>query len=473
MTAPPTNSADPVTPSPRVVAARRAGLPPGPRANFWRILQYVRDPYSFFDAQYRRYGDPCTLWTRQGPLVITADPELVRAIFTVDPETVEPWGSELLGPFLGPRSVIMSGGDRHKRDRKLLTPPFHGSRMRAYGKIIIEATREETARFQAGWEGSVHPTTTAISLDVIVRAVFGIDEAGRRERAAAIVKKDVDAMVPSIMFVPPLRHDFLGLGFGPWSRFARAREELDGLLYGEIASRRNAASETSGASETKEDILSLILAARYDDGTAMSAEEVRDQLITLLAAGHETTATALAWALYWTHRDPSVLAALRAELAPLGQDPEPDAIAALPFLESVCLETLRLHPIVPDVARRLRAPMTLGRYQIPARTGIGVTTRTLHANASLYPNPDEFDAKRFLGTRPPMFGYAPFGGGSRRCLGAAFATYEMKLVLATLLATFDFALLDHDVVPFRRNVTMAPRGGVRMRVLGRRPMASP
>jgi cytochrome P450 len=327
--------------------------------------------------------------------------------------------------------------------------------MRAYGRLIIDVTREETRGWKAGWESSVHPTTTAISLDVIVRAVFGIDQAGKRERAGSIVKKDVESMVPSIMFLPRLRRALFGLG--PWSRFTRARRELDELLYREIADRR-------GAPKVGEDILSLILAARYDDGSAMTDQEVRDQLITLLAAGHEATATALAWALYWTHRDPSLAAELRAEIAALGPDPEPDAIAALPLLDATCLETLRLHPIVPDVARRLRAPMTLGRYTLPARTGIGVTTRTLHSNPALYPRPAEFDAKRFLGTKPPLFGYALFGGGSRRCLGAAFATYEMKLVLATLLSTFDLTLLDQNAVPFRRNLTMGPRGGIRMRV---------
>ena len=437
-------------------------LPPGARANLWNTLRFVRDPYGFFDEQYRRYGDPCTLWSTLGPLVITADPELVRAIFTVDPASVEPWGAELLSPFLGARSVLMTGGDRHKRDRKLLTPPFHGSRMRAYGRLIVDVTREETRGWRAGWEGKVHETTTAISLDVIVRAVFGIDEAGKRERAGEIVKTDVDAMVPSIMFLPPLRRGILGLG--PWSRFTRARSALDALLYGEIASRRAAATPEN----PREDILSLILAARYDDGSAMTDEEVRDQLITLLAAGHETTATALAWALYWTHREPSLAAELRAEIATLGPDAEPDAIAALPLLDATCLETLRLHPILPDVARRLRVPMTLGRYSLPAGAGIGVTTRALHANPALYPNPSSFVARRFLGTKPSLFGYAPFGGGSRRCLGAAFATYEMKLVLATLLTSFDFELLDRNVVPFRRNLTMAPRGGVRMRVTARR-----
>jgi cytochrome P450 len=444
-----------------VPSVTRAALPPGQKQNLWNTLRFVRDPYGFFDDQYRRHGDPCTLFSTLGPLVITADPELVRTVFTLEPDAIEPWGTDLLSPFLGPRSILMTGGDRHKRDRKLLTPPFHGSRMRAYGRIIVDVTREETRAWKPGWVGKVHDTTAAISLDVIVRAVFGIDEAGKRDRAGAVVKRDVDAMVPSIMFIPPLRKGIFGLG--PWSRFSRARRDLDALLFGEIASRRAA-----GKAEPREDILSLILAARYDDGSAMSDGEVRDQLITLLAAGHETTATALAWALYWTHRDASIARELRAEITALGPGAEPDAIAALPLLESICTEALRLHPILPDVARRLRTPIMLGDYALPAGAGVAVTTRALHANPKLYPDPSAFVARRFLGSKPSPFGYAPFGGGSRRCLGAAFATYEMKLVLATLLATFDFELLDRNIVPFRRNLTMAPRGGVRMRVVARR-----
>jgi len=455
-------------PSTELPSSRTSALPPGPRTSVLRTIHFLRDPRGFFEAQYRRYGDPCTLWTQQGPLVVTANPELVRTIFTADPDTFDPWPVQLLGRFFGERSVIMSGGERHRRDRKLLTPPFNGARMRAYGRIIVEATRDATRAWTTGWEGSVHTTTTSISLDVIVRAVFGIEEPGARARAESVVRDDIDSMVPSIMFVPALRRELFGLG--PWSRHLRARRALDALLYGEIAERR--AQSGSGAdlagAKKREDILSLITLARYDDGSAMSDGETRDQLVTLLAAGHETTATALAWALYWTHRDPSIAADLRAELAPLGVDAEPDAIAALPRLDAVCTETLRLHPIVTDVARRLRAPLKLGPYEVPVNAGVAVTIATMHVDPRNYPAPDRFDPTRFLGSKPPMFAYAPFGGGARRCLGAAFATYEMKLVLATLLTTFEFELLDRNVVPFRRNVTMGPRGGVRMRVARRR-----
>jgi cytochrome P450 len=445
--------------SPTMNTSEAAAFPPGMRPSFLQTPRFIRDPGGFFQDLYRRYGDPCTLWSSLGPLVLTGDPELVKAIFTADPDTFEPWPVALLGVFFGERSVIMSAGDRHRRDRKLLTPPFNGARMRAYGRIIVDATREATRGWRTGWEGRVHDTTTAISLDVIVRAVFGIEEPGARGRAMTIVKTDVESMVPSVMFFPALRRALLGVG--PWSRFVRARSGLDELLYGEIQSRR-----AHGANG--EDILSLILAARYDDGSAMSEAEVRDQLITLLAAGHETTATALAWALYWTHRYPALAGELRAEILALGADAEPDAIAGLPLLDAVCVETLRLHPIVPDVGRRLRAPFTLGRYTLPTGAGVGVTTATVHVDPRNYSQPREFIARRFLGTKPPMFGYTPFGGGARRCLGAAFAMYEMKLVLATLLTSFELELLDRNVVAFRRNITMGPKGGVRVRVTGRR-----
>jgi cytochrome P450 len=442
-----------------VTPSTDARLPPGPSGSLWNTLWFLRDPYGFFAAQTKRHGDPCTLPTHSGKLVVTGDPQLARAIFSADPDTLEPFGVGILGPFLGERSIIMTGGERHRRDRKLLTPPFHGARMRAYGRAIVEATRAQTREWRAGWQGPAQPTTAAISLDVILRAVFGIDEPGARERWSDAIRRYVAASSPSIIFFPGLRRDFFGRG--PWARFTRAKDDLSGLILQEIASRR--ARAASG-----EDILSLIMAARYDDGTAMTEVEIRDQLFTLLAAGHETTATALAWALHWIHRDPGLLRDLRGELAGLGADPEPDAVAGLPLLDATCAETLRLHPIVPDVTRRLLAPLALGPWTVPAGAGVGVVTALLHSDPKLYPRPEVFDARRFLGAKPSPFEYTPFGGGSRRCLGAAFALYEMKLVLGTLLHDLELEVLDRDVRVVRQNVTMGPKGGVRVRVTGRR-----
>jgi cytochrome P450 len=412
--------------------------------------------YGFFATEARKHGDPYTLRTLSGPLVVTGDPELARVIFSADPMSVEPFAVSTLAPFLGRRSLILTGGERHRRDRRLLTPPFHGARMRAYGRTIVEATRDETRAWKPGAIAPVQRTTAAISLDVIVRAVFGIEDPAARDRWSAAIGRDIRSISPLIIFLGALRRDFFG--FGPWARFRREREKLTALIMGELADRR--ARGVAG-----EDILSLMMAARYEDGTAMSDEDVHDQLLTLLAAGHETTATSLAWALYWIHRDPALLADLRAELASLGPDPEPDAVAALELLDATCTETLRLHPIVPDVARKLRAPMTLGKWTLPAGIGVAVVTTLLHTNPKIYPDPERFDARRFLKTKPSPFAYTPFGGGSRRCLGAAFALYEMKLVLATILQDWELELVDRDVKPGRQNITIGPRGGVRMRTL--------
>jgi cytochrome P450 len=437
-------------------------LPPGPRGNVLGTLAFLRDTYAFFAENQRRYGDPFTLATQSGPLVVTGDPELVKAIFSADPDMFEPFAVSLIGPFLGEQSVIMTAGEKHRRDRKLLTPPFHGARMRAYGQTIVAATRALTRDWRPGWAGPVQPTTAGISLDIIIRAVFGIEDDRERERWSDAIRRDIGAISPTLIFLPFLRRDFLGLG--PWAHFKRTRARFDALILGEIAARR--ARSASG-----EDILSLIMSARYDDGGAMSDGEIRDQLITLLAAGHETTATALAWALYWIHLDPPLLRDLRDEIRGLGPAPEPDAVAVLPLLDAVCAETLRLHPIVPDVARRLRAPMTLGGWNIPRGGGVAAVTSLLHADPKLYPRPQVFDGRRFLKLKTSPFAYTPFGGGARRCLGAAFALYEMKLVLATMIDELELELLDRSVQPARQNVTIGPKGGVRMRVIGRRSPA--
>jgi cytochrome P450 len=439
-----------------------AQLPPGPRAGVLTTLQFLRDTYGFFAAQQRRYGDPFTLPTTTGPLLATGDPELVKVIFSADPDMYEPFAVSLVGPFLGELSVIMTGGEKHRRDRKLLTPPFHGARMRAYGQTIVLATRALTRDWRPGWTGSVQQTTAGISLDIIIRAVFGIEDDRERERWSDTIRRDIGAIAPLIIFLPFLRRDFLGVG--PWAHFKRMRARFDALIMGEIASRR---ARSAGG----EDILSLIMSARYDDGSGMSDREIRDQLITLLAAGHETTATALAWALYWIHLDPPLLRDLRDEIRGLGPSPEPDAVVGLPLLDAVCAETLRLHPIVPDVARRLLKPMEIGGWTVPRGAGVAAVTSLLHSDPKIYPRPEVFDGRRFLKTKPSPFAYTPFGGGSRRCLGAAFALYEMKLVLAALLDELDLELIDRDVQPTRQNVTIGPKGGVRMRVIARRSPA--
>ena len=429
------------------------GLPAGPRLPpLLTSLCYVADVYRFFRLLRRRYGSTFTVQTAAGPLVVTGDPALVREVYAAPPETYKMLTATLLGPFLGERSLLVTHGDRHKRDRKLLTPPFHGSRMRAYGELIREATRAHIATLPLGRATAVQPTMQGISLDVILRAVFGVDDpAGAWQKT---ILADVRAATPAIIFVPWLRQDFGG--HGPWARYTETRKRFDALMFGEIRRRRGEGGEG-------EDILGLILAARYDDGTAMSDEDVRDQLITLVVAGHETTATSLAWSIEWLSRLPAVRDRLTAEIDALGDSASLEAIASAPYLDAFCTEALRIHPIVPDTTRQLVLPLRLGKWHLPAGVSVAVATSLLHSDPSIYPNPRSFTPERWLDQKPSPFTYTPFGGGARRCLGAAFAIYEMKIALATIVRTLSFEPVEAKPTrPVRQNITIGPANGVRV-----------
>jgi cytochrome P450 len=436
---------------------------PGPR--WLSPLDWVRsqtNPRAIFERMVRTYGDPFGVSVPAGHLVFTGHPDGARAVFTADPETFDIFDREKSELFLGPSSLILTTGARHTRDRRLLAPPFHGARMRAYGETMIDAAERAAARWTPGRPFSMLEATQSISLDLILRAVFGVEGDERAARFVAAVRELTASMMsPLIHLFAAARHDFGGLG--PWARFRRAVSGLAALLQEQIDARR------AGA-EGRDDILALLMSARFDDGSAMSDEELRDQLHLLLFAGHETTATALAWAFYWLHRQPEDLARLLAEVDALGPRPPPEALAALPYLDAICQETLRIHPVVPEVIRLLRRPLDVMGHTLPAGTGVGISMLLLHDRADVYPEPRRFLPARFLDRKPSPYEFAPFGGGARRCLGAAFALYEMKIVLATLLRTRRFRLaVDAPIAPTRRGPTMGPKGGVPMILEGSRP----
>jgi cytochrome P450 len=308
-------------------------------------------------------------------------------------------------------------------------------------------------------------STQWISLEVIIRAVFGVQDPAHIEVLRAALIELVAATVPSLLFFPWLRRPWGGLS--PFVRYDRAIKRVEALIYGEIAARR------AQPDEAREDILSLLLAARDEAGEGMRDQELRDELLTLLFAGHETTGIALAWASYWLHRNPGSLERLRAEIDALGDSPDPEVIARLPYLDAVCNETLRLHPIVPDIPRMLARPLEVGGHHLAPPLGVAVATTLIHRRESLYPEPDLFRPERFLERRFTPFEYLPFGGGHRRCIGAAFATYELKIVLATFIRHARLDLAEPGVVKVaRRNVVLGPATGVRMRLRERRRVAA-
>jgi cytochrome P450 len=429
-------------------------LPSGPRITPVQTLRFIRDATRFFVDCRERYGDPFTAPLPVGNVVITGSPEGLRDIFSADPATFEPLGQLPLAPAVGDNSLLLMGGQRHKRERKLLMPPFHGERMRAYGQLMRELTLRAVETLRPGGPFRARDLTQSISLEVIIRAVFGIEQPERVRRYREVLVGYMEAYTPLLMLAVPLRRSFGGMG--PWARFQRHVAELDALLTEELATRR-------GHEAGHTDILSLLLAARDEEGQPMTDAELKDELRTLLIAGHETTAIGMAWALYHLHRVPETKQRLLEELAPLGPTPDPEALAKLPYLTAVCDESLRIHPIVPVVGRRTVAPFTLRGRELPPGTALMAAIALAHVDPVLYPEPERFRPERFLERKYSPFEYLPFGGGARRCIGAAFAQYEMRIVLGTLLAEHRFSLAsDTPERPVRRNVTIGPGGGVEM-----------
>jgi cytochrome P450 len=430
-------------------------LPPGPSLALVQTLRYLRDPYGIYSAYLEKYGDPFTLAGAGGPMVVTGTPEGVRTILSAPPEGYAAFGADLLAPVLGEYSMMLLSGEAHRASRRLLAPPFHSARMRLYGRVMQECTRQQIEPWLARQPFPLFPVTQAISLAVMVRAVFGVTEPERVQAYERALIDVLEAVNPSFLFIAALRRNFGGVG--PWARFVRRRERIEALLLDEFASRRR-------EQQPREDILSLLLSARYEDGSPMSDTDIIGQLMTLLAAGHETTAISLSWALYLLHGHEQVLERLRDELRTLPDDADPDAVARLPLLEAVCHETLRLHPITPIIARALVAPLELMGYQLPAGVSVGASILLVHRRADLYPEPEQFQPDRFLTRSYSPFEFLPFGGGVRRCIGAAFALYEMKLVLATLLRSYRFSLeTTADPGHAVRNTTVGPRRAILMR----------
>lgn len=429
-------------------------LPDGPRNRLLSTIKVLRSPFVDLPRWLARYGDPFTIPTVNGTVVMTGDPALVKTIFAAPPSTYLPWGVDAVAPMLGPGSVLMLEGDRHTRERKLLMPPLHGERMRAHAQTMAEVARRHLAAADGASRVIAMDLMQAISLEVIARAIFGAQNDAQARALEHAVLDMIAAASPMLFFMPFLQRDFAGLG--PWARFRRALAQLDGLLQERIDDARR---------HPRADLCGLLVAARDEDGEAMRDADIRDELRTMLFAGHETTAITLAWIIDLLHRHPEWLARVQAEIDALGPAPDPIAYTNLPTLDLVCKEVMRLYPIVTEVLRKLREPLRLGECEVPAGIGVCAGILLVHRNEALYPEPEAFRPERFAERRFAPHEYLPFGGGDRRCLGAAFASFEMRIVLGCALARHRISLLDETPPrPVRRNLTLAPGGGVPIRV---------
>ncbi len=433
--------------------------PPGPRAPaVVQTAAYIRDPLTALERWAARHGDLFTVRIAGfGNVVFAAAPREIRQIFTADPDELQAGAANgQLVPVLGPQSLLVLDGRAHHRHRRLLLPPFHGERMASYAITVRDTTLRSIDGWPRGQPFALHPYLLEITLEVILRTVFGIADPARIAGFGAVFSDLIgrwsSPLLPLLAFygIDPIR-------LAPWLPVARRKRALDRMLHDEIARRRTAGE---GA-----DMLGLLLAARDERGEPLSADELRDELVTLMVAGHETSATALAWAIERVLVHPAVAARLRDELATVTRGGELDvtALDRLVYLDAVVREVLRLRPILAFVARRTTAPFAIGDYRVPPGTFVCPAIHLAHARAESYPEPRRFLPERFLGKKLDPYAWLPFGGGGRRCLGMAFALFEIKLVLATVLSTVELRLAaGAPLARTLRGITVAPAGGTRV-----------
>ena len=437
---------------------------------FLQRLQWVGDPVGYMDSAAQQSPDifNAEIVGFANKVVFVSHPQAIQEILTNDRKKFAALGeyNRILQPLLGDSSTLMLSGDAHKQRRQLVMPSFHGERMRAYGQLICKATTEVLNRLPLGVTFSAQNAMQEISLQVILEAVFGLSGGERCQQIKQLL------LLMSELFRSPLTSSFLffrslqqDLGaWSPWGKFVRQREQLDQLLYAEIAERQ------AHPEEERIDILSLMMSARDETDQPMTPQELRDELMTLMFAGYETTAIAMSWGLYWIHRLPEVRSKLLQELDTI-ENSNPMDIFRLPYLTAVCNETLRIYPVAmltfPRVVQAESVEL-LGNQLEPGTIVVGCIYLT-HQREDLYPHPKQFQPDRFLHRQFSPYEFMPFGGGVRRCLGEALATFEMKLVLATILKNYELTLTDLRLEqPKRRGVTLAPGNGVQIAITGRR-----
>jgi cytochrome P450 len=436
---------------PRRLEAR--DLPPGPRwPSLVQSIALVRFRHQFVPAMHKRYGDVFTVrvMPKGSALVLFTRPEHAKEIFAGDPEQFHAGkGNAILGPIMGEHSLLLQDSAEHKRARKLLMPAFNGAALRGYQDVVARLAKDEVDRWTPGVPFRSLDRMNALTLEVILRVVFGVTDERTLARLRPLVNRTVDVS-PAVL---------LGWGypflqrFGPWKATVDNQRALDDVMYAEIAARRAAPDLAE-----RTDVLSRLLQVGGDDtveGEQLADEELRDQLVTLLLAGHETTATALAWTLYELGRDEDQLARARTA-ATTGDDDH---------LEAVLKESMRLHPVIPMVVRHLMKPATIGGWHLPAGANIGPSILIGHSREDNFPEPERFRPERFLEGEVATNTWIPFGGGVRRCIGAGFSLMEGVAVLREVLSRYDVHVPEGGRDrPKVRNITSVPRFGARVLV---------
>ncbi|HKI66049.1 MAG TPA: cytochrome P450 [Solirubrobacterales bacterium] len=432
-------------------------LPPEPKYSpLSQTLRWSFRPLPFMQECRERYGDAFSVRFMgfERPMVMISDPAAIKALYTERAHGLPPGREVVLTPIVGPHSVLVIEGADHLAHRKLMLPAFHGERMRSYAPLVEEIVAAEIDSWPLDERFAIHPRMQAVTLEVILRVVFGVAEGPRLERLRRMLTEVLEETASPFTQLIGLASRRFG-GQGPWAKFEGKLRAVDELLYAEIAERR-AAEDFEG----RDDMLSLLMQARFEDGEGMGDEDLRDQLMTLLLAGHETTATALAWTFDLLLRHRGELARLRESLE-AGEDE---------YLRATISESLRLRPVVPLAGRRLNAELEVDGLSLPVGTDVTPAIWLAHTRAESFPEPFAFRPERFLGEPPDTYAWIPFGGGIRRCLGAAFAEFEMRIVLREVLGRCELRKADPRPERIgRRNITLSPKAGTPVVLTARQP----
>jgi cytochrome P450 len=436
-------------------------LPPGPRApRTVQTIAWWTRPVSFFERCRARYGKRFTIHLLvEKPFVMVSDPGEVKEVFTAPPEVLHPGeGAKVLEPVVGRNSVILLDERAHLEQRKLMLPAFHGERMQRLSGLMAEVAGREADSWERGVPLTLQKRFQALTLEIILRAVFGLDEGERLDALRWRMMRLLELGATPFGLLPAMQRSYGP--FTPAAEWLRLRDETDALIADLIVERR-------GRDEERDDVLSMLLAARHEDGTPMSGQELRDELVTLLVAGHETTASELAWAAERLVRAPD---ALRRLVEEVDRGDDEDA-----YLTATVHETLRRRPVLPNAAPRLiKQPITVGGWDYPVGACLAPNAYLLHHDPAIYPEPYAFRPERFLDEPPGTYTWIPFGGGRRRCLGASFALLEMKIVLRAVLERHE---LRSGVAGLelsrRRAITLSPRRGAAVVLREREPARVP
>ncbi|MEH1890889.1 MAG: cytochrome P450 [Nostoc sp.] len=429
-----------------------------------QTLQLIAQPTKSLENYATKYGDIFTvrvMGLKSPPIVFFSHPQAISDCFAIPAHKLDfKKATHVFKPLFGENSLVFQEGRSHQQQRQLLLPAFHGDNLKSYGQAICQITEEVTQNWTLGTNIYIHNLMSNITLEIILQVVFGISHGARyqqlKEKLSSLLEDVTKPWYSSLFFFPLLQQD-LG-AWSPWGIFLKRREEIDKLIYAEISERRlqNDAART--------DILSLLMSARDVNGEQMTDKELRDQLVSLLLLGYETTSGVLAWVFHLIHSHPEVKNQLMQELNTLDDLTNPETITQLPYLTAVCQETLRIHPIaLICTPRMVQDRVEIMGHNFTSETVLVPCIYLAHRRTETYPEAEQFRPERFINQKFSPYEYLPFGGGYRGCIGGAFSMYELKLVTAIILSHFQLSLTDkRPVHPVRRGITIVPSGGVKM-----------